>query len=290
MEEKIPESELVLNADGSIYHLHLLPEDIGDTIILVGDPDRVAHVSGYFDRITVKKQKREFITHSGYVGAKYVSVISTGIGTDNIDIVLNELDTLANVNLQTRVINKEKKALKFIRIGTSGSLQPDIQIDDLVLSTHGLGLDALMQFYDYEEPAEISTLLSAIDEQLDLVFVNPYLFKAPGNLISLFGPELKRGITATCCGFYGPQGRTLRAPTRFEDLVNRLHHINVDGTRVSNFEMETAGIYGLATLLGHEALSVNAILAQRIEHQFSSDSHAAVDKAIRTVMAIIEKT
>ncbi len=290
MTEKIQESELVLNTDGSVYHLHLLPEDIGDTILLVGDPDRVAHVSGYFDRVTVKKQKREFITHSGYIGNKFLTVISTGIGTDNIDIVINELDTLANINLTTREVKNEKKSLKLIRIGTSGSLQPHIKADDIVLSTHGLGLDSLMQFYDYEEDQETADLLTEIDNQLDLVFINPYLFKAPGNLINLFSKELKRGITATCCGFYGPQGRVLRVPTRFEDLVQRLHRVSVNGQYVSNFEMETAGIYGLATLLGHEALSVNAVLAQRLDHQFSADPHQAVDGAIRLVLDVIKGT
>lgn len=283
----IPESELVLNADGSIYHLHILPEDLADTIILVGDQHRVPLVSQYFDRIEVQKSKREFVTHTGYIGKKRLSVVSTGIGTDNIDIVLNELDALANINLKTREIKSNPTALKFVRIGTSGSLQADIEVNTVLLSSYGLGLDSLMQFYDYEENDEISGLLTEIDEQLDLLFVNPYLFKAPGNLFNQFSAQFKHGITATCCGFYGPQGRMLRTQTKYEDLIQRLSKVNALGERVTNFEMETAAIYGMATLMGHEALSVNAILANRINHTFSSEPDKIVDTAIKQVLELL---
>lgn len=283
----IPESELVLNHDGSIYHLHIRPEDLAETVILVGDQNRVAEVSKHFDKIEVQKSKREFITHTGYVGKKRISVVSTGIGTDNIDIVMNELDALANINLETREVKSTPTKLKFIRIGTSGSLQDDLQVNDILVSSYGLGLDSLMQFYDYEENDEISNMLNAIDEQLELLFVNPYLFKAPGDLFAQFSKHFNYGITATCCGFYAPQGRMLRAQAKYEDLIKRLSGIEVNGLRVTNFEMETAAIYGMATLLGHEAVSVNAILANRINHTFSHNPSVIVENAIKKVLEIV---
>ena len=283
----IPESELVLNHDGSIYHLHIRPEDLAETVILVGDQNRVAEVSKHFDEIEVQKSKREFITHTGYVGKKRISVVSTGIGTDNIDIVMNELDALANIDLETREVKSTPTKLKFIRIGTSGSLQDDLQVNDILVSSYGLGLDSLMQFYDYEENDEISNMLNAIDEQLELLFVNPYLFKAPGDLFAQFSKHFNYGITATCCGFYAPQGRMLRAQAKYEDLIKRLSGIEVNGLRVTNFEMETAAIYGMATLLGHEAVSVNAILANRINHTFSHNPSVIVENAIKKVLEIV---
>lgn len=283
----IPESELVLNHDGSIYHLHIRPEDLAETVILVGDQNRVAEVSKHFDKIEVQKSKREFITHTGYVGKKRISVVSTGIGTDNIDIVMNELDALANIDLETREVKSTPTKLKFIRIGTSGSLQDDLQVNDILVSSYGLGLDSLMQFYDYEENDEISNMLNAIDEQLELLFVNPYLFKAPGDLFAQFSKHFNFGITATCCGFYAPQGRMLRAQAKYEDLIKRLSGIEVNGLRVTNFEMETAAIYGMATLLGHEAVSVNAILANRINHTFSHNPSVIVENAIKKVLEIV---
>jgi uridine phosphorylase len=284
---QIPESELVLNDDGSIYHLHLLPEDLAQTVIFVGDQERVPEVSKHFDNIEIKKSKREFVTHTGTIGSKRLSVISTGIGTDNIDIVLNELDALVNVNLKTREINPNPVSLNIVRIGTSGSLQKDIDVNSILISEYGLGLDSLMQFYDYEENDEISSLLTGIDEQLDMLFVNPYLFKASNKLLASFEKHFTKGLTATCCGFYGPQGRMLRANTKFDDLINRLSNVNVKGKRITNFEMETAGIYGLASLLGHEAISVNAILANRVKHQFSTNPKKIVEDTIVKVLDLL---
>ena len=289
MKNQIPESELILNPDGSIYHLHLLPEDVADTIIFVGDQDRVPQVSKHFDRIEVKKQKREFVTHTGYIGSKRLSVISTGIGTDNIDIVLNELDALVNVNLDTRTVKEKLTSLDIIRIGTSGALQEDVLVDSVLISSHGLGLDGLMQFYDYEETDEIAGLLTEMDEQLGLVFVNPYLFKAGEGLFNKFVPHYAHGITATCCGFYGPQGRMLRAERKYDNLIDKLNGIAAQGKRITNFEMETAGIYGMASLLGHGAISVNAILANRINHTFSRNPEAIVETAIKQVLEILTK-
>jgi uridine phosphorylase len=287
MNTTIPESELVLNSDGSIYHLSIRPDDLAETVILVGDQNRVAEVSKHFDKIEVQKNKREFITHTGYVGKKRISVVSTGIGTDNIDIVMNELDAVANINFETREVKSAPTKLNFIRIGTSGSLQNDLQVNDILISSYGLGLDSLMQFYDYEENEDISSMLNAIDEQLELLFVNPYLFKAPGDLFKQFSKYFNYGITATCCGFYAPQGRMLRAQAKYEDLIKRLSKIDVNGLRVTNFEMETAAIYGMATLLGHEAVSVNAILANRINHTFSHNPTEIVENTIKKVLDII---
>lgn len=287
MQHQIPESELILNPDGSIYHLHLLPEDIADTIIFVGDQDRVPHVSKHFDRIEVKKSKREFVTHTGYIGNKRLSVISTGIGTDNIDIVLNELDALVNVDLHSKMVKEDLTSLNIVRIGTSGALQADVEVDSVLVSSFGLGLDGLMQFYDYEEPDDVSNLLTSIDEQLELIFVTPYLFKAGAKLQARFAPHFATGITATCCGFYGPQGRMLRAERRYDNLIDKLSRVEAQGNRITNFEMETAGIYGMASLLGHEALSVNAILANRINHTFSRNPEAIVDDTIKQVLEIL---
>ena len=283
----ILESELVLNEDGSVYHLHLLPEDIADTILLVGDQDRVAEVSKYFDRIDIKKNKREFYTHTGYIGKKRITVLSTGIGTDNIDIVLNELDALANIDLIKREEKAEKKSLKFIRIGTSGSLQKTVEVDSIVASSHGLGLDGTMNFYPVEFSENEKHLQTEISKQLDLSFVNSYVTQSPGNILSLF-PELTKGITATCCGFYAPQGRVLRAGVKIPNLIERLNKVDVNGLHITNFEMETATIYGLAKILGHEAVSVNAIVANRITHQFSKHPYKTIDQTILKVLDAIQ--
>jgi uridine phosphorylase len=283
----ILESELVLNDDGSIYHLHLLPQDIAETILLVGDQDRVPEVSKYFDSIEIKKNKREFYTHTGFIGKKRISVISTGIGTDNIDIVINELDALANIDLQKREEKKEKKSLKFIRIGTSGSLQKSIEVDSIVASSHGLGLDGTLNFYPMQFNDHELELQAKIATQLDLSFVNSYITQSPGNILSFF-PELTKGITATCCGFYAPQGRVLRAGLKVPNLIERLSTVEINGLCITNFEMETAAIYGLAKLLGHEAISVNAIVANRITHQFSKQPHKTIDQTILRVLDAVQ--
>ena len=285
----ILESELVLNDDGSIYHLHLHPEDIADTILLVGDQDRVAEVSKYFDRIELKKNKREFYTHTGFIGKNRISVISTGIGTDNIDIVINELDALANIDLQKREEKANKKCLKFIRIGTSGSLQNDVEVDSIVASSHGLGLDGTMNFYPIIFTKSETALQANIASQLELEFVNSYVTQSPGNILALF-PELTKGITATCCGFYAPQGRVLRAGVKIPNLIERLNKVDIDGLRITNFEMETAAIYGLAKLLGHEAVSVNAIVANRITHQFSKHPYKTIAQTIRKVLDAVQSS
>ncbi len=284
---RIPESELVLNSDGSIYHLNLHPEQVGEIILLVGDQGRVARISKYFDRVDVKVQKREFLTHGGELAGKRITVISTGIGSDNIDIVINELDALVNVDLKTREVKKNLTSLQLIRVGTSGSLQEDIPVDSMVVSTFGLGLDNLLSFYDYTPEPEVQKLHSAIGQFLQTRSNRPlpsYLVKANSSLIRMLEKGFFKGITATCSGFYGPQGRSLRAKAAFGNLPKDLGAFQSGNYRITNFEMETAAIYGMAKLLGHRAASCNVILANRITGDFSKNPAVGVDKLIQAVL------
>lgn len=278
----IASSELVLNPEGNIYHLDLRPEDISDTIITVGDPGRVAAVSKYFDRIDLKKQKREFVTHTGYVGSKRLTVLSTGIGPDNIDIVINELDALANIDLKSRTIKESHTPLRFLRIGTSGALQPDIPVNSFVASTFGLGFDNLLAYYCYtpnEQEREIAQHLPAFPNG-----IVPYVTQGSNEMLTSIGKNTIHGITATCPGFYGPQGRKLRLQPAISDLLDKLQHLDYPTYRCTNFEMETSAIYGLARLLGHEALSVSLILANRPGGSFTNDLYGNMDKMIQFLL------
>ncbi len=278
----IRESELILNADGSIYHVNLLPEDISDTIITVGDPDRVADVSKHFDHIELKKGKREFITHTGTLNGTRLTVISTGIGTDNIDIVLNELDALANIDLKTKTIKSTKKKLHIIRIGTSGAVQPDIAIDSFLISEISVGLDGLLNFYDTSS-FQNKTLADQVNQHCnwDSKGIFAYAFNASEILIDkLISNRIRLGITVTNAGFYGPQGRTLRLKPALTDFHEKLTSFRFGAQRITNLEMETAGIYGLASLLGHHAISMNAILANRATGEFSKNPSQSVDALI----------
>lgn len=293
-------SELILNPDGSVYHLHLLPEQLADTVLTVGDPDRVAAVSQYFDRIDTRVQKREFVTHTGELGGRRITVISTGIGTDNIDIVLNELDALAAIDLQKRALLPQKRQLRIIRIGTSGALQEDLSLDSFLASSHGLGLEGLLHFYDFQAGETEQALLDSLhrhvafrQNQLRLkdqqhtygTFpLPPYLASADTDLLELFaGPQMAQGISLTAAGFYAPQGRELRLSSRFKPaFINELlTWRGAEGQRITNLEMETAGIYGLAKLLGHQAISLNALLANRANGQFSEQPTKTVDRLIQ---------
>jgi len=284
--QRIAESELIINGRGAVYHLDLRPEELADTVIVVGDPDRVKKVSVHFDKIEHKLQHREFITHTGYIGNKRLSVMSTGIGPDNIDIAINELDALANIDFETRQIKPELNKLNIIRFGTSGSLQADIPVDSFVASTHGLGLDNLLNFYQYDKTADEAEMANAFIEQtkLNTAVTIPYAFGGSKSLIQKFGAEFYKGITVTCPGFYGPQGRILRLGVSSPGLIDKLTHFNFNNHRITNFEMETSAIYGLGRLLGHECLSVNAIVANRVVQQFSKDSNAAVEKLIKKAL------
>ncbi len=285
----IADSELIINERGAIYHLNLRPEEIADTVILVGDPDRVEKVSKRFDRIEFRTRHREFITHTGYVGNNRLSVLSTGIGTDNIDITLNELDALVNIDFNTRTINEKKRSLRLCRFGTSGSLQADIPVDGFVASTHGLGVDNLLHFYACETGATEKEIIRAFTEQVGLreATALPYLFPGDQEMLSLFGSNFHKGITVTCPGFYGPQGRVLRLPVSNPGLIDRLTEFRHGAHRISNFEMETSAIFGLGKLLGHACMSINVIIANRVRKEFSKDSGKAVENLIDAGLAAL---
>lgn len=286
---RIAESELIINNRGAIYHLDCIPTEIATNIITVGDPDRVKEVSKHFDRIECKNQHREFVTHTGYIGNKRISCISTGIGTDNIDIVLNELDALVNIDFTTRQIKEQLTHLNIIRIGTSGSLQKNIPVDSFVASSHGLGIDNLLNFYLLQNNNEEEQLVQQFITQTQLhnKFAHPYISSASGFLLKHFVTGFHQGITVTCPGFYGPQGRVLRMGLANASLIDNLTTFSFGNHRISNFEMETAGIYGLSKILGHHCLSLNAIVANRITKEFSKDANAAVENLIKKSLQIL---
>jgi uridine phosphorylase len=286
---RIAESELIINSRGAVYHLNLRPEELADTIITVGDPDRVGAVSKHFDQIEHQFQHREFITHTGRIGKKRISVVSTGIGTDNIDIVLNELDALANIDFNSRTINPTLKALTIVRFGTSGSLQADIPVDSFVASTHGLGIDNLLNFYRHDNNEEEKYILREFvtHTQLDSKTASPYIASAGTSVLKHFVDGYHQGITITSPGFYGPQGRVLRLGLSNPDLIDQFSTFRYGNHRISNFEMETSAIYGLGRLLGHHCLSLNAIVANRVKKEFSKDGGAAVEQLITKSLGIL---
>ncbi|GAA0871675.1 nucleoside phosphorylase [Gangjinia marincola] len=283
-------SEFILNEDDSIYHLHLRPEQIAPIIITVGDPERVSEVTKYFEEIEFTVHNREFKTQTGTYNSKRITVISTGIGTDNIDIVFNELDALVNIDFNTKKIKKELTSLKIIRIGTSGAVQPSIAIDSFILSGKAIGFDALYHYYDKAEPAGDSfheALLSHLDLPAD--FASPYVIDADQELASVFMKDdtFIKGITATNVGFYGPQGRVLRLRLREKDLMSKLSFFDHHGKQITNLEMETSGIYAMSKLLGHKAISLNAILANRSNGSFSQTPLETVDLLIQKTLTLI---
>lgn len=279
---KIAESELIINNDGSIYHLNLLPEDLASTIITVGDPDRVSSVTKHFDIIEVSKQKREFKTVTGVYKGKRITVISTGIGTDNIDIVLNELDALVNIDFNSRTVKKTHTSLDIIRIGTSGTIQNNIPLDSFLISEKAIGFDSLMHFYKSDHVLE-KTISDAFVKQTNwgAEKSTPYVVTYDATLGSKFkSDKIISGFTATNVGFYGPQSRVLRLNISDESLNDKLANFSFEGSNITNLEMETAGIYGMAKLLGHKAVSLNAILANRATGQFSENPKALVEDLI----------
>jgi len=286
---KIAESELIINNRGAIYHLDLKPEELADTVITVGDPGRVAIVSKHFDSIEYEGHHREFVSHTGHVGKKRITVTSTGIGPDNIDIVLNELDALKNIDFETRTIKPVHTPLTIIRLGTSGALQADIAVDSLVAGTHGLGLDNLLNFYRVQSNDEEQLMLQQFIAHTQLTGnIQPYLASGSTHILKHFVDGFHQGITVTCPGFYGPQGRILRLGISNPSLVDNLTSFRFGSHRISNFEMETSAIYGLGKLLGHHCLSINVIVANRVKKEFSKDSVAAVENLIETCLEIIE--
>ncbi|WP_420459490.1 nucleoside phosphorylase [Neolewinella sp.] len=280
----IPASELILRPNGAVYHLDLLPGQVAETIITVGDPERVAQVSRRFDRVELRVEAREFVTHTGELGGRRLTVISTGIGTDNVDIVLNELDALFNIDLGRREIRNEFTELTFLRLGTSGSFQPDLPLDSFLLSETALGLDGLLAFYpppDAPDPLTVA-LVKHLDRAGTHLPVPPLLARPRLPILdwSLI-PAMARGITLTAAGFYAPQGRSLRLPSGMSPrLLTALREFRHDDLRITNIEMETAGIYGLATALGHRSASLSALLANRAQGTFSRQPAATVERLI----------
>ena len=286
--EKLASSELVLNADNSVYHLNLHPHQIAKNIILVGDPGRVKLISQHFDSIEYRVENREIFTHTGVLNGKPITVLSTGMGPDNIDIVVNELDALVNIDLENRTIKKEHTSLNLVRIGTSGALQEDIPVDTFVVSKYGLGLDGLMNYYQFKSTDKEIALLEQFYKQTNYskTFAQPYFIKGDDELFKLFCDEDKfnSGITATAPGFYGPQGRVLRIPLKEPQINEKLNQFKSHDLRVTNFEMETAAIYGLSRALGHRACTVCLVVANRFSKKFSTNHHGAMQELIQLTL------
>lgn len=285
-DEIILESELILNEDNSVYHLRLKAEHIADTVILVGDPGRVSQVSGHFDQIYNKIQNREFLTHTGVYKGLPVSVISSGIGTDNIDIVINELDAAINIDPVTRKPNTTKRSLNIIRIGTSGGLQKEISVGSFVLAEYGLGFDGLMHYYQYPYSEEELELTNRITRHLNIYekLPAPYVTGVSKDLMQCLEPGMIKGITATASGFYGPQGRRLNLEPRDPTINERMRNFNFNNQKITNFEMETSALYGLGKMLGHRCCTCCAIIANRLRKDYSNDHAGMVDHLISDVL------
>ncbi len=283
---RFKESELIVNPDGSIYHLKLKPEHVASHVIVVGDQGRVENVSRHFDKIGHKIQNREFRTHTGYYKNERITVLSTGIGTDNIDIVINELDALVNIDLEKRVQKEKHTSLNIVRLGTSGALQTDIPVDTFVASAYGLGFDGVLHFYRYDDSFTERAMEEAFIQHTGWHdrLARPYIVKASGELLQKVAGELTRGITATANGFFGPQGRELRIPLAFPELNEKLESFRFENQRITNFEMETSAIYALGRLLGHETLTVCNIIANRARKEYSKDYQKSVDQMIKYVL------
>jgi uridine phosphorylase len=281
-------TDLIINPDGSSYHLNLRPDQIPDTLILVGDPERVPAVSCYFDEISEIVHKREFVSHLGLLNGQRIGVLSSGIGADNVEIVMNELDALVNIDFQTRQEKSEKRSLKLIRIGTSGSIQSHIPVDSILISTGAIGFDNLAQFYGFDSNQSISSALltewtKAIDYPLPL-----YAAKACASLLAQFAPlSAFHGITLTAPGFYAPQGRTIRMHSIRPDFLQKVASAKLGDQEVTNIEMETAAYYAFAGAMGHEMISLNAILANRITNEFSKDPARQIQNLIEKTIALI---
>ena len=283
--QTILNTDLLVNSDGSIYHLCLQPDQIADTILIVGDPARVEEISWYFDKVEFTIKNREFVTRTGYVKGKRITVLSTGIGTDNIDIVLHELDALVNIDLKRREVNNTLRSLEIIRIGTSGAIQPDIPVNSFSLSTYGMGLDNLLRFYMAD---------NLLDKNLENAFISqtgwsienvrPYFVKGCKTLIEKFRNGMTLGITATAPGFYGPQGRFLRLDLVDQNMITKLRKFEYHGERIINFEMETSALYGLGALLGHKVVTVCALIANRFDHTFSVDHKPVIKNLIELAL------
>lgn len=290
--EKIKSSELIINPDGSVFHLHLKPEHLADTVILVGDPGRVELVASYFDSVELTISNREFVTKTGSYKGKRFSVLSTGIGTDNIDIVVNELDALVNIDLETRTPKKEHKTLNLVRIGTSGALQGNILVDSFLLSNKSIGFDGMLNFYADRDSVSELDFEEAFKKFVnwDKKLASPYVVPASEKLVEILdGDDMTRGVTISANGFYGPQGRVLRLQTLDPDLNDKIEKFEYKGEKITNYEMESSAIFGLSAMLGHESVAVCAIIANRINKDASKDYHPTIKKLIQTVLDRLSK-
>jgi len=292
MDKVLKHSELIINEDGSIFHLHLKPENIADKIILVGDQDRVKKVSMLFDDVEFSVQNREFVTHTGHYKGERLSVISTGIGTDNIDIVLNELDALVNIDIEKRKLKKNHTSLRFIRIGTTGGLQKELGVGSFVLSRMAAGFDGLIHYY--------RDGFKVCDEKIEKNFIThtqwidkravPYFVRSSDKLFKLLDNNVYSGITLSSPGFYGPQGRELRLPVIDPHLNDKIHSFRYGDLKITNYEMESSALFALSKLLGHEAVSICAVIANRITGEFIRDYHPVMNNLLQyTLDAFIEK-
>jgi len=285
---KLANTDLLINPDGSIYHLNLRPEQVADTVILVGDPDRVTEISRHFNKVEHVVRNREFTTHTGYYKGKHITALSTGIGTDNIDIVVNELDALVNIDFETRSVRPLHKKLDIIRIGTSGAIQPDIPVDNFGLSTFGMGFDNLLYYYDNSSVQHEEMSDAFLDHaKWKIPHVRPYFVKGSESLIRKFPGISVRGITATAPGFYGPQGRILRIGLADPEMISRLQGFRFNDERIINFEMETSALYALGALLDHNVLTVCALIANRATQTFSRDYKPVIKKLVELVLETI---
>ncbi len=284
--KQIPPSELILNSDGTIFHLHLKPENIGDTILLVGDPGRVKTVSDNFDKVEFTAQNREFVTHTGMFNKKRITVVSTGIGTDNIDIVVNELDALVNIDLQKRVIKDKHFSLNIVRIGTSGGLQEEVPVDSFLISKMACGFDGLLNFYADRNKVVNLEMEAAFKKHVswNKLLTSPYFVSGSDDLFKIVSPDMHQGITISAPGFYGPQGRVLRLPIVDADINDKITRFNFNGMKITNYEMECSAIYGLSKLLGHNAATCCVIIANRIKKEYSKDYKPPMKKLVRLVL------
>ena len=283
---EIAPSELIINPDGSIYHLALRPDQIGDLVFVVGDQGRVELLSRHFEKVEHRVQNREFVAHTGVFNGTHVTALSTGIGTDNIDIVVNELDALVNIDLEKRTPKSKLRSLRIIRLGTCGALQEDIPCDTRIVSAYAVGMDNVLHYYAYENSSDETRLLNELiqatewPENLPL----PYVAKGDAALVEALGHGNVIGITLTSGGFYGPQGRQLRAVPAVGGLNETLSAFEYEGLRVSNFEMETSALYGLGGMLGHRVCTMCTVVANRSRKEYSKDHHGAIDRMIKEAL------
>jgi uridine phosphorylase len=283
------ETDLILNKDGSVYHLNLKPENVADTILLVGDPGRVHKVSRHFEKVEFEMNQREFITHTGYIGKKRLTVLSTGMGMDNIEIAMIEIDALFNIDLKKRKPKNKTTSVQFIRIGTSGAIHENIDVGTHLISEYAVGLGNLMSFYDLKQTEEENAINQILHQKFRFPFES-YCVKCSDNLNRLFEENLQRGVTITTPGFYAPQGRSIRVPTKYANFLDELIYLHASNFWFTNFEMETAAIYAMSRLLGHEAISLNAIIANRMKKTFAKDPNKVIDELILNTLRKLTET